>query len=302
MSYPIRFSRSAWSIPIYVRYRNCDYIRAICGIAPKDGDIVNSPIRVLDIEEEPGLYTLDKLDEPVIPPCVFRVVFDFPLTRPFVDVVQHSHAYVTRGELLAYISRKYKAVYAQELLTSSPIEYTIHSECLDCLGCAPETMPLDEFDPLARNPSGCVLDSLQHRPAIDVLDPLRNGSETHSRNPKGCVLDCSICKDDSNTSEACKLTCGHMYHKSCILTWFETGKDTCPVCRASAVGCSTCKGSRAVAMTRSAIVIPFEDRDGSMNRNTTNGVYGIHTKDLETLIIQGMVFDKSTNTLKLEIV
>ena len=45
--------------------------------------------------------------------------------------------------------------------------------------------------------------------------------------------DCSICHDLINI-DALKLDCGHEFHETCFLTWYEI-KNSCPLCR-EAVG------------------------------------------------------------------
>lgn len=43
--------------------------------------------------------------------------------------------------------------------------------------------------------------------------------------------DCAICLCECSKDEkCCQLECGHMFHTSCIFTWFEK-HDTCPMCR-----------------------------------------------------------------------
>ena len=43
--------------------------------------------------------------------------------------------------------------------------------------------------------------------------------------------DCTVCQESINKGDiAAKLPCSHIYHKSCILPWFES-HNSCPVCR-----------------------------------------------------------------------
>ena len=43
--------------------------------------------------------------------------------------------------------------------------------------------------------------------------------------------DCAICLCECSKDEkCCQLECGHIFHTSCIFTWFEK-HDTCPMCR-----------------------------------------------------------------------
>lgn len=47
--------------------------------------------------------------------------------------------------------------------------------------------------------------------------------------------DCSVCYEElngtgGNGKEVCKIPCGHVYHKSCILSWVQKN-NSCPLCR-----------------------------------------------------------------------
>lgn len=41
---------------------------------------------------------------------------------------------------------------------------------------------------------------------------------------------CPICFDEVSLRCLHKTECGHVYHKNCIIKWFETS-DECPMCR-----------------------------------------------------------------------
>jgi hypothetical protein len=41
--------------------------------------------------------------------------------------------------------------------------------------------------------------------------------------------ECYICQDEMGQRVALK--CGHEFHPSCIVSWFQTGKSSCPTCR-----------------------------------------------------------------------
>ncbi|KAG6605180.1 E3 ubiquitin-protein ligase RING1, partial [Cucurbita argyrosperma subsp. sororia] len=48
--------------------------------------------------------------------------------------------------------------------------------------------------------------------------------------------ECSVCyecydEEKGGDKEVAKIPCGHMFHKSCILTWFQCS-NSCPLCRA----------------------------------------------------------------------
>lgn len=47
--------------------------------------------------------------------------------------------------------------------------------------------------------------------------------------------DCSICMQSMETNSCFPLECGHEFHGHCIMTWFRSGHDQCPLCRSE--GC-----------------------------------------------------------------
>jgi hypothetical protein len=47
----------------------------------------------------------------------------------------------------------------------------------------------------------------------------------------GSPLRC-FCLNDESDDECVRLTCGHQYHRTCILEWFKT-REVCPLCRTS---------------------------------------------------------------------
>ena len=41
---------------------------------------------------------------------------------------------------------------------------------------------------------------------------------------------CAICHDPLETNKYTIPECNHEYHTNCIMTWFRTGKNACPLC------------------------------------------------------------------------
>jgi hypothetical protein len=72
-------------------------------------------------------------------------------------------------------------------------------------------------------------------PPKRVIDKLKH----FKMNEKYCKKDgdkleypsCSVCLTEiEKGQDTILVTCGHMFHNTCIMKWFE-GKNTCPVCR-----------------------------------------------------------------------
>ena len=43
--------------------------------------------------------------------------------------------------------------------------------------------------------------------------------------------ECAICLNEIPAIDKCINDCGHSFCKSCIDTWFDRGKNDCPICR-----------------------------------------------------------------------
>ena len=112
--------------------------------------------------------------------------------------------------------------------------------------------------------------------------------------------DCCICYGSLN-HDSIKLRCSHIFHKSCISEWIKQSV-TCPICRANIFACSNCDGSGVIFYYFTGVVIPFEQRGETINRNASNGIFGIHSYDFESLILTDMVYDNVKKTLTFNII
>jgi hypothetical protein len=96
------------------------------------------------------------------------------------------------------------------------------------------------------------------------------------------------------------LRCTHMFHKSCITEWIKTSA-TCPICRSNIYLCTNCNGTRMIFYYFVGVVVPFEQRGGIINRNSSNGIFGIHSYDFESLSLTDMTYDRINKTLSVEV-
>lgn len=112
--------------------------------------------------------------------------------------------------------------------------------------------------------------------------------------------DCSICYSPLE-EDAVKLRCTHMFHKSCITEWIKTSA-TCPICRSNIYICTNCNGTRMIFYYYVGVVVPFEQRGGIINRNSSNGIFGIHSYDFESLSLTNMTYDRKNKTLSVEVI
>lgn len=287
--YPIRTSKSGWDIPlycyhvcnqrcsqIYVRDRsdlditryilidNPEYINNEC---PKTGQLERASIHIESFDMDYPIGGSGPLYEPntiVIPGTYFRVKIRYPLSAPIdVTVRCPSSRGFTLSTLLYSIKMLYQYIYEEEERTSSPRNYHLKKQCDKC--SETESQPIDWLKDITAK-------------ADD---------------------ECSICYNTySNNESTGGLKCGHYYHTQCILRWLETST-TCPLCRQYVMNCDECNGSGVVYYDYNGVVIPLELRGSILNRNTTDGVFGIFGHDLEDLFIDHMYYNRLEKLLTL---
>ena len=76
---------------------------------------------------------------------------------------------------------------------------------------------------------------------------------------------------------------------------------TCPLCRQQVIECEDCNGTGIIYYDYNGVVIPIEHRGSILNRNTTDGVYGIFGHDLEDLVIEHIHYNRVEKLLTLYI-
>lgn len=286
--YPLRLTKRKWKIPIYVRHNCSEY----CGsIFVKDTDnpyqyyLISNPdyhdgkcSQYEKVEKgsihmstfDPGdprgaIGPLYNPDEVVIPDQKIHINIDYPLVNPVNVTIDFGHPRVTRREVLFIISTLYRQIYDEEERTSPPIEYLVTSQCEGCLD-----KKISDY--------------------IITYKPTKK-------------QECSICFQNYKKKKGAKLPCGHIFHEECISMWLdpEEDKNSCPLCRKSVLDCNDCDGKRIKQERHESVVIPLEHRGHLLNRNRTNGVFGIYGHDLEDLGIENMEYDRINKKLYLGI-
>jgi hypothetical protein len=284
--YPIRTTKKEWDIPLFC-YHNCtkscshiiikdesdirryilvdnpNYINNEC---PRNNKLEKTfvPLHSFNIENPTGGNGL--LYDPnmiVIPDKSFYIELLFPLSIPvYICIDSQSTQGVTLSELIHTIKIIYKYIYEEEERTSTPRTYNLTKSCSKCS------------------------EKKIHENISYVKDIVKN-------------KECSICYTEYENS-AVQLNCKHIFHYNCILRWLNTS-NTCPLCRSYVINCDICDGSGVIHYNYTGSVIPLEYRGNILNRNTTDGIFGIYGYDFEDLIIENMHYNRQKKTLNISI-
>lgn len=287
--YPIRKTKSEWSIPLYcyhvcnsrcstmyirddtdlsiLRYILVDNPNYVDNKCPNSNQLERTFVSLSTFDMENPIGGTGPLYEPnaiVIPDTYFLLRITYPLSHHVnVTVKSQSSNGFTLAELLYSIQILYYYIYQEEERTSTTRCYHLKKECSKC--------SIKQY-----------IDNLQD------CEPKEHDS-------------CSICYNEYEKGENVgKLLCNHFYHKKCILKWMETSK-TCPLCRKNVVLCDECNGSGMIYYDYNGIVIPIEHRGTILNRNTTNGIFGIFGHDLEDLVIEYINYNRIEKRLTINI-
>jgi hypothetical protein len=201
-------------------------------------------------------------DTTVIPDTFFTITVVFPLSYSLdVEIITSLETGFTLKQILYTIKLLYSSIYNEEDRTSTRYSFELH---LDCIECSSKT---------------------------DVLEVVGISPD---------FSECCICfKKYSDLFLPCKLRCGHVYHVDCIEKWLKTSR-TCPLCREGVSECGTCDGSGISTRVINETVIPRELRSG-MERETTDGWFGIHTYDFEDLVLTDISYNKSEKRLSINV-
>lgn len=282
-SYPMRLTRNKWNI-LLLSYHICNENCSILvlpdnegritltenlnyrnGRCPEYGLLIPTPIPIHNYN--PDLCSLYNKDEKVIPDNTFRVYIYYPLLHVMEAIIQSpSSDGFTLSELLKSIRSLYEFIYEEEERTSEEQTFKLKKKCNIC-----------------GNKS--LFESLI------IENKLENKTDN-----------CSICFDNFETeSDVAKLKCNHEFHPDCIKIWLQKS-GTCPMCRSGVYECTDCDGKGVIFYNYTGVVIPLEDRvENGLARNPTNGVFGIHTYDLNELVIERFFYDRLNKRLFVDV-
>ena len=264
--YPIRITRKKWSISFF-SYHKCN-INCKLENSKKENfscksmnDIEKTCINIIDKNWE----NICNINQIVIPDTFFSITIYFPLSCVLdIQINSPSSNGFTLKDLLEHIQRIYNYIYNKEEQTSPPQIYQIKHECTTC-------KYKDDY-------KGYL-------------------NEIKIENDQSCVI---CCENYFENNIGFKLKCGHVYHKECINAWFKNC-GTCPICRHVIVKCNNCDGNGYIYKYFNGIVIPKNQRGIGTHRNLTNGIYGIHSYDIDDLKINNFIYDRVLKKLEMYI-
>jgi hypothetical protein len=286
--YPIRTTRRKWKIPIFCYHKceeycsikitrdinnlnqimfieNTDYKDGKCSYSEK---LERTVIKLNDFNiNNPRGYRgpLYNPDMKVIPDTSFTLTLYYPLSH---SLEINIHAPTSNGftliELLYSIKLLYVFIYEEEENTAVPQNYRIEKKCSNCDN-------------------------------KDISSYITDVGDTESTDDSKCC----ICYGEYKNN-AGKLECKHIFHKQCIHRWLNTSL-SCPLCRQTVYACNECSGKGTIYYYFTGTVIPVSERGLVPTRNRTYGLFGIHSYDLEDLVIEDMEYDRGDNRLKIRV-
>jgi hypothetical protein len=274
--YPLRLSRNYWRIPLYALHQCTNECDVPCPVADC---IVSTVIQLHDFNIEAPQTQDGPLYEPdllVIPDLSFTVLITFPFTHQAEIPLTVSEP-VRLDELIDYIKTIYMTIYDVEERTATPTTFYTTTPC------------------------ACVTTGLTVAATSSLSSDVKETSGEGGGGGEDDVGDvgdvCSICHEELNGKGDVVTTrnCSHLFHGTCLASWAKV-KNTCPLCRVPL--CDRCDADRNILMEESHVVLPRHLRSIADYRNSTNGIYGIHTCDIENIIITDLYYNRMTKTLQ----
>lgn len=286
--YPIRKTKKEWDIPIHchhictqrcsqvyvrdteetslntIRYILVDNFEYIDNKCPMYSHLERTFVHLYNYDLNNPMGGSGPIYEPnmiVIPDNEFSVQINYPLSVSVdVNIISPTSNGFTLAEVIYSIKNLYQYIYQEEERTSTVRSHHLRKQCEQCAD---------------KNIQDYVYETKEIPPEPD----------------------CSICynkytKDKQNS----RLGCNHIFHRECILKWLETGI-TCPLCRSHVIQCEECNGTGVIFFDYNGTVIPIEHRGNFLNRNSTDGVFGIYGHDLEDLVIEHMHYSREKKLL-----
>lgn len=218
-------------------------------------------------------YNHMKKDDVMIPNNNVNIYYDYPLNGPYIfNYEAPNNEFFTCKNIIDIIAKQYYDIYQEEEQTAPDEEHNFIIRCSKCF-----------TEKILNGVSNIITDKNQ----------LENYEETT----------CSICLENYNNLK-CSHTCpcGHIYHKNCIDEWFKNN-DTCPLCRnniSKYLKCDDCDGITEYKFVGKVLPLDLRiKRGGFVNRNKTNGKYGIWGHDIEDLAIERINYDENKNLITL---
>ena len=288
--YPIRKTTKEWNIPLYCSHI-CDEKCSKMYIQTSEETTEEHNIYTYSITDNPtyidgkcnlfnkleqtyiDIENYDKVDpqgingplynpnEIVIPDKSFILNITFPLSNTIEVKINSLTNGMTLNQLIHCIKMLYIFIYDEEEYSSTEQTFNIQTDCK----CS----------------------NIKH------TDYLEDFVETPDN-------DCSICYNNYNEYKPSKLKCNHVFHTECISKWLNTSH-TCPLCRQSIISCQLCNNTKIINMEYTGVVIPYEFRNEILNRNTTDGTFGIWGYDLRDLMIENLHYNRIKNILTMNI-
>jgi hypothetical protein len=270
--YPIRKSRAKWFIRLFA-FHDCNIhknyiIDPIVEDCEKNNLIEDTFISLhnFDIENPQGYNgNLLNYDQIVVPDQKINIIFDYPLLNSTsISVSTKNINGFTLKELIHKVKKLYQYIYDEEMKTASEKTFQLEKLCVDCI-----------FGKKSLN---------------DYVIKHKCTKED----------ECPICYTNFDVNEDIgMLRCGHKYHNKCIVEWINFDGKNCPLCRTNIKECKECNGKLVINYSFTGKVIPLNERGIILNRNLSDGKYGIYGHDFEDLFLHGFWYDNKNKNLRL---